>query len=74
MFGQHVNQLLYYFWILLTCLIVLIPLVILCFTGWKKTKKFVNKKAQMIKENSEMRHIKSDLEQQKEEFINTSEY
>ena len=63
-----------YFWIGLTVAIVVIPCIYLLYVAWKKSRKFIDEKAQIIKENKELKHIKSDLEEQKEELITRSEY
>ena len=63
-----------YFWIGLTVAIVVIPCIYLLYVAWKKSSKFIDEKAQIIKENKELKHIKSDLEEQKEELIVRNEY
>jgi hypothetical protein len=41
----------------------------LLYVAWKKSSKFIDEKAQIIKENKELKHIKSDLEDQKDELL-----
>ena len=67
-------KLLVYFWIGLTISIVVIPCIYLLYVAWKKSSKFIDEKAQIIKENKELKHIKSDLEDQKDELIARNEY
>lgn len=68
------TKLFIYFWIGLTVAMVAIPCGMLVVYLRKKASNYINKKAQLIKENAEIKHMKSELEQQKEEFITTGEY
>ena len=68
------TNLIIYFWLFLTAAIVIIPCAYLIYVACKKSSAFIEEKAQVFKENKEMKNIKSDLEEQKEEFIATNEY
>jgi len=68
------TDLIIYFWLALTAAIVIIPCAYLLYVLWNKSSDFIEKKAQVIKENKELKNIKSDLEEQKEEFIASNEY
>ena len=68
------SNLFIYFWVALTALIVIIPCAYLLYVSWNKSSDFIERKAQVIKENKELKKIKSDLEEQKEEFIASNEY
>jgi hypothetical protein len=46
----------------------------LIYLAWHKSSDFIERKAQVIKENKELKTIKNDLEEQKDEFIATNEY
>lgn len=68
------SNLFIYFWVLLTALIIIIPCAYLIYLAWNKSSDFIERKAQVIKENKELKTIKNDLEEQKDEFIATNEY
>ena len=68
------TDLIIYFWLFLTAAIVIIPCGYLLYVLWNKSSDFIERKAQVIKENKELKTIKNDLEEQKEEFIATNEY
>ena len=68
------SNLFIYFWLALTAAIIIIPCAYLIYLAWNKSSNFIERKAQVIKENKELKHIKSDLEEQKDEFIATNEY
>ncbi len=68
------TDLIIYFWLFLTAAIVIIPCGYLLYVLWNKSSDFIEKKAQVFKENKELKTIKNDLEEQKEEFIATNEY
>ena len=68
------TNLVIYFWLALTAAIVIIPCAYLLYVLWNKSSDFIERKAQVIKENKELKNIKSDLEEQKEEFIASNEY
>ena len=68
------SNLFIYFWVLLTALIIIIPCAYLIYLAWHKSSDFIERKAQVIKENKELKTIKNDLEEQKDEFIATNEY
>jgi len=68
------SNLFIYFWLALTAAIIIIPIAYLIYLAWHKSSDFIERKAQVIKENKELKTIKSDLEEQKDEFIATNEY
>ena len=68
------TDLIIYFWLFLTAAIVIIPCGYLLYVLWNKSSDFIERKAQVFKENKELKTIKNDLEEQKEEFIATNEY
>ena len=68
------TNLIIYFWLALTAAIVIIPCAYLLYILWNKSSDFIERKAQVIKENKELKNIKSDLEEQKDEFIASNEY
>lgn len=68
------TKILIYFWMLLSIALVAIPARLVLSWLYKKTAKFIGKKAQLFKENADMKQIKTELEQQKEEFITSNEY
>ena len=68
------TNLIIYFWLGLSAAIVIIPCAYLIYVLWNKSSDFIERKAQVIKENKELKNIKSDLEEQKEEFIAANEY
>lgn len=68
------TKILIYFWMALSVALIALPSGLVLYWLWKKIASYVNKKAQLIKENAEIKHMKTELEQQKEEFITNGEY
>ncbi len=58
----------------LTVALIAIPSGLVLYRLGKKLFSYLNNKAQLIKENAELKTMKTELEQQKEEFITTGEY
>ena len=59
------TDLIIYFWLFLTAAIVIIPCGYLLYVLWNKSSDFIERKAQVFKENKELKTIKNDLEEQK---------
>ena len=68
------TKILIYFRMGLSIALVVIPCGIVFYWLWKKISTYFRQKAQLIKENKELKHIKTELQEQKEEFITNSEY
>ena len=68
------SKILIYIWIGLTVALIVVPTGVLLYRIGKKLFWFLNKKADLIKENVELKHIKSELKQQKDELIASNEY
>ena len=68
------TKVLIYFRMGLSIALVVIPCGIVFYWLWKKISTYFRQKAQLIKENKELKHIKTELQEQKEEFITNSEY
>ena len=68
------TKVLIYFRMGLSISLVVIPCVIVFYWLWRKISSYFRQKAQIIKENKELKHIKTELQEQKEEFITNSEY
>lgn len=68
------TKLLIYAWIAFTVAIIVLTVVLFVHYLRKILSSYITKKAQLIKESAEIKHMKSELEQQKEEFITTGEY
>lgn len=68
------TKVLIYFRMALSIALIVIPCGIVFYWLWKKISTYFRQKAQLIKENKELKHIKTELQEQKEEFITNSEY
>ncbi len=68
------TKILIYSWMVLTVALIAIPSGLVLYRLGKKLFGYLNNKAQLIKENAELKTMKTELEQQKEEFITTGEY
>ncbi len=68
------SKILIYIWMGLTAALIVVPTGVLLYRIGKKLFWFLNKKADLIKENVELKHIKSELKQQKDELIASNEY
>ena len=62
------TKVLIYFRMGLSISLVVIPCGIVFYWLWRKISSYFRQKAQIIKENKELKHIKTELQEQKEEF------
>ena len=61
-------------WIGITILIIIIPIGMVLFNLYKRSKYFLNKRANKLEQQKEIAEVKETLEENQDEFITSNEY